>query len=119
MVDTVDLKSIALLCVRVRVPPSEFYFWKLDGGVIGNSKGSCPLAVGSNPAYPFFLNFIKFFIQDGRIGKAVLFESIFYWFESNSWDFVKCLFGVMELVDILVLGTKFWGFKSPLLYFKY
>ena len=48
MVDTVDLKSIALLCVRVRVPPLEF----LDGGVIGNSKGSCPLAVGSNPAYP-------------------------------------------------------------------
>ena len=25
MVDTVDLKSIALLCVRVRVPPSEFH----------------------------------------------------------------------------------------------
>ena len=58
MVDTVDLKSIALLCVRVRVPPSESYsFIIFDGGVIGNSKGSCPLAVGSNPAYPFF-NFI-------------------------------------------------------------
>ena len=27
------------------------------GGVIGNSKGSCPLAVGSNPAYPFFNTF--------------------------------------------------------------